>query len=205
MTKAMGLTNHLVVFVKAPRQGAVKTRLARDVGATAAAAFYRTTTVALLRRLGRDSRWRLSLAVTPNLDAAGAGFWPPDMPRLSQGGGDLGRRMARALRQPPPGPVVVVGSDIPAIRAGHVARAFAALGNHDAVFGPAVDGGYWLVGMKRRPWLGGVFAGVRWSSAHALADTLANLAGRRVLLLDRLRDVDTGADLAAWRGHTKGR
>ncbi len=77
--------------------------------------------------------------------------------------------------------------------------------NHDAVFGPAVDGGYWLVGMKRRPWLRGVFADVRWSSPHALADTLANLAGRRVLLLDRLRDVDTGADLAAWWVHTKGR
>ena len=205
MTQAMSLTNHLVVFVKAPRHGAVKTRLARDVGATAAAAFYRATTAALLRRLGRDPRWRLSLAVTPDLDAAGAGFWPAGIPRLAQGGGDLGRRMERALRAPPSGPVVVVGSDIPAIRAGHVARAFAALGSHDAVFGPAVDGGYWLVGMKRRPWAVGVFAGVRWSSPHALADTLANLAGRRVLLLDRLRDVDTGADLAAWRAQPASR
>ena len=195
----MALTNHLIVFVKAPRMGAVKSRLARDVGPIAATAFYRATTATVLRRLVPDPRWRLKLAVTPDLDAAGAGFWPAGIARLAQGGGDLGRRMERMLRVPPPGPVVVVGSDIPDLRAGHVARAFAALGEQDAVFGPADDGGYWLVGMKRRPWLDGVFAGVRWSSPYALADTLANLAGRRVRLVDRLADVDTGTDLTNWR------
>jgi glycosyltransferase A (GT-A) superfamily protein (DUF2064 family) len=66
------------------------------------------------------------------------------------------------------------------------------------VFGPAEDGGYWLVGLgpcrPARP-----FAEVRWSTEHALADTLANFAGRRVALLRTLRDVDTAADLAAIR------
>ena len=194
----MALTNHLIVFVKAPRLGAVKTRLARSVGAVAATAFYRETTATVLRRLAPDPRWRLCLAVTPDR-AAAAGFWPADVARLAQGGGDLGRRMERMLRAPPPGPVVVVGSDIPELRAAHVARAFDALRDADAVFGPATDGGYWLVGMKRRPWLGGAFAGVRWSSRHALADTLTNLAGRRVRLVDRLDDIDTGADLTSWR------
>ncbi len=195
----MALTKHLIVFVKAPRMGAVKTRLARDVGPIAATAFYRATTATILRRLAPDPRWRLGLAVTPDLDVAAGGFWPAEIARLRQAGGDLGRRMERMLRAPPPGPVVVVGSDIPGLRAAHVARAFDALRDADAVFGPATDGGYWLVGMKRRPGLGGVFTGVRWSSRHALADTLANLAGRRVRLLDRLDDIDAGADLTSWR------
>ena len=98
----MTLTNHLIVFVKAPRMGAVKSRLARDVGPIAATAFYRATTATVLRGLVPDPRWRLKLAVTPDLDAAGAGFWPAGVARLAQGGGDLGRRMERMLRVPPP-------------------------------------------------------------------------------------------------------
>jgi hypothetical protein len=71
-----------------------------------------------------------------------------------------------------------------------------------AVFGPARDGGYWLVGFgpRRRP--PAPFAGVRWSTGHALADTLRNCRGgpRPPALVRALRDVDTAADLAALRG-----
>jgi len=196
---------HLVVFVKAPRLGAVKTRLAADIGALAAWRFYRAMTARLLRRLGRDRRWRLWLAVTPDRFAHGPAFWPPTLPRLAQGGGDLGRRMARVLNALPPGPAIIVGSDVPGIGVDHVARAFAALSAHDLVFGPAADGGYWLVGARRRPLPRGMFANVRWSSAHALADTLAGLDRRRsVALIDRLADVDRGADLAIARSGAAG-
>ena len=69
----------------------------------------------------------------------------------------------------------------------------------DAVFGPAADGGYWLVGLgPRRP--ARPFAGARWSSQHALADTLANFAGRRIARLRILHDVDTAADWYRLRG-----
>ena len=68
------------------------------------------------------------------------------------------------------------------------------LGSADAAFGPAADGGYWLVALSpRRP--ARPFAAVRWSSEHALADTLANFSGRRIALLRTLHDVDTAADL----------
>ena len=77
-------------------------------------------------------------------------------------------------------PSIIVGSDIPAIEAEHIAQAFRLLGRNDAVFGPAADGGYWLIGLKRMPKALAPFAGVRWSSPHALADTLANLKGKRV-------------------------
>jgi hypothetical protein len=101
--------------------------------------------------------------------------------------------MHRALAACPPGPVVLVGGDIPALTARHVATAFHQLGDHDLVFGPAEDGGFWLVGARRSPRLPPLFDKVRWSSPHALADTLAELPRRvKVGFVDRLEDIDDG-------------
>jgi glycosyltransferase A (GT-A) superfamily protein (DUF2064 family) len=107
--------------------------------------------------------------------------------------------MGRVMAALPPGPAVIVGADCPDLGPGEVAHAFAALRHHDAVLGPALDGGYYLVGLKRTPRVPDAFAGVRWSGPHALADTLANLGGLRVALLPPLADIDTGADWARWR------
>ncbi|MEE8274303.1 MAG: TIGR04282 family arsenosugar biosynthesis glycosyltransferase [Alphaproteobacteria bacterium] len=197
---------HLVVFVRAPRVGAVKSRLAADIGALAAWRFYRDSMAAVLRRVARDRRWTCWLAVTPDRFARTGRFWPRCLPRIAQGPGDLGARMARPLARLPPGPVVVVGSDVPDICAQRVARAFRALARHDAVFGPATDGGYWLVGVRRRFLARGMFRDVRWSTRHALADTLANLRpGLRVGFVDELADVDDGADFSRWRRSKKAR
>lgn len=98
--------------------------------------------------------------------------------------------MHRLFRTVPPGPAIIVGSDIPAISAGEIAKAFRLLGEADAVFGPASDGGYWLVGLKRVPRVLSPFAAVRWSTENALADTLANLPGRKVAFVATLADVD---------------
>ena len=111
--------------------------------------------------------------------------------------------MARVIAALPPGPVAIVGADVPDIRPAHVARAFRALGGHDAVFGPAADGGYWLVGLRRRPPRLSVFEGVRWSTGHALADTIANLE-RAPALIDTLEDVDDRASWERWRARAKG-
>jgi len=181
----------LIIFARAPRLGAVKRRLARGIGAMGALRFYRGQLRRLFQRVGRDRRWRTILAVTP--DGAGA-RWPRGLARQGQGTGDLGQRMHRALR--PHRRAVLIGTDVPELGAGDVAAAFRALGRADAVFGPAPDGGYWLVGLgPRRPQQ--PFASVRWSSAQTLADTLANFTGRRVALLRSLRDVDTVDDLRA--------
>lgn len=186
----------LIVFARAPRLGAVKRRLARGIGARAALDFHRAQLAALLGAVARDRRWRTILAVTPDRARV---RWPRRVVVRPQGRGDLGQRMARALA--PHRRAVLVGCDIPGIGAADIAAAFRALGHADAVFGPSEDGGYWLVGLgPRRP--ARPFAGVRWSSAAALSDTLANFAGRRVALLRRLRDVDTAADLAAVRQGT---
>jgi glycosyltransferase A (GT-A) superfamily protein (DUF2064 family) len=106
--------------------------------------------------------------------------------------------MQRIFDRLPPGPALIVGTDVPGITPSHIAHAFHLLGRHDAVFGPAADGGYWLVGLKRRPRVLRIFAGVRWSSPHALADTLANLRGRwSVAFIATLNDVDDVNGLAA--------
>ncbi len=198
---------HLVIFARAPRRGAVKRRLAADIGDGPALAFYRRTLHDVTRRLGSDPRWRTWLAVTPDGDALRPGLWPavPGVGLIPQGQGDLGARMARPMTMLPPGPVIVVGTDIPDISADHIADGFAALGNHEFVFGPAADGGYWLVGARRRPAMSGrIFRDVRWSTEHALADTLAGLPGKaRVAMLDELDDVDDGAAWAAWRARRR--
>ena len=113
--------------------------------------------------------------------------------------------MGRVFRHMPPGPVVIIGADIPGVTRAHIARAFAALGKADAVFGPAPDGGYWLIGLKRTaPPPPGMFRAVRWSTAHALADTRATIPHLRIAVTDRLQDVDDAADLAAFRMTPRG-
>ncbi|WP_093114784.1 TIGR04282 family arsenosugar biosynthesis glycosyltransferase [Salinihabitans flavidus] len=181
-------------MVKEPRAGRVKTRLGRDIGMTRAAWWFRHQTACLLRRID-DPRWQTILAVAPDT-ALEARMWPPHLPRLPQGRGDLGARMARLLRGLPPGPACVIGADIPGITRAHIARTFAALGRHDAVFGPATDGGYWLIGLKRRaPPPPGFLRGCRWSTDHALDDSIATLPGHRIALTDTLADIDTATDL----------
>jgi hypothetical protein len=182
----------VVVFARAPRLGAVKRRLARDIGDRAALRFHVATLTRLLRGLAADRRFRTVLAVTPDR----ARFrLPVRVPRVGQGAGDLGMRMHRAFWRFPHARVALIGCDIPDASPRDAHAAFRALGRAQAAFGPAADGGYWLVAMaRRRP--ARPFANARWSSEHALADTLANFAGRRVALLRTLEDVDTAHD---WR------
>ena len=181
-----------IVFARAPRLGTVKRRLARDIGDRAALRFHTAMLTTLVRRLARDRRFDTIVALTS--DRAHVRLPAPIIP---QGTGDLGQRMLRALRRARR--AVLVGCDIPGITANDISTALRALGRADAVFGPAQDGGYWLVGLgPRRPTT--PFAAVRWSTEHALADTIINFRHRRVARLRTLRDVDTIADLTAQAG-----
>jgi rSAM/selenodomain-associated transferase 1 len=188
-----------IVFSRAPRLGAVKRRLASAIGDRAALRFHRATLLRLLRALAANRRFNTVLALTPD----GARFvLPPRVIRIDQGKGDLGHRMHRALARFPHGRAAIIGSDIPAAGSDDLAAAFRALGSAEAVFGPAEDGGYWLIGLgPRRP--ARPFAAVRWSTAHALADTLSNFRGRRVAMLRPLSDIDSADEWASlptlWR------
>ena len=191
----MTADRHLVAFVREPRIGRVKSRLARDIGVVGAWQFYRVCLATTLRRLDGGGRWQLWLAVTPDASVRRSPHWPPGWRRMPQGDGDLGTRMQRVMRELPPGPAIIVGTDVPGLTGAHIASAFRLLGHHDAVFGPAADGGYWSVGLRRSPRVPDVFRSVRWSTRDALADTLANTNGLEVALLETLADVDVVADL----------
>lgn len=188
------MKRHLVMMAKAPRIGTVKTRLARDIGHVGAWTFYRRTLFMVTKRL-LDPRWTCWLSTTPDGARHTARQWPHHWRRIAQGGGDLGERLLRPFKHLSPGAVVIIGSDIPGIQPQHIAAAFKALNENDIVFGPASDGGFWLIGAKSRSKLTDLFDGVRWSTEHALADTLANLpSGTRVGLVETLNDVDEVED-----------
>jgi uncharacterized protein len=183
----------LVLFVRAPLLGGGKRRLAREIGDVAALRFERAMIGLLLRRLAKDGRWRLRIAVTPDKACRRARHRRCAVETVGQGAGDLGLRMRRVLANCPAAPAVLVGSDIPALDTHHIAEAFRLLGQKDLVFGPAEDGGFWLVGARHPRRLPPLFERVRWSGPDTLADTLGGVPQWiRVGYADRLDDVDDG-------------
>jgi len=193
------MQNTLAIMAKAPAMGRVKTRLAMDVGAVEATRFYRVALARLIRRLGKDPRWTTLIAASPDTHAVPHASWLQDADAVvPQGDGDLGARMQRVFDLAPPGPVVIVGSDIPDISSRHIVQAFSALGSSDAVLGPSADGGYWLVGQKRMPRILEPFGNVEWSSGRERDQTVANFGDARVAMLGELSDVDNGHDHARW-------
>ena len=194
-----------ILFLKAPLLGGVKTRLAADIGTFAAWRFHGATAQRIGVRLARHPEWDLVVATTPRRAGAHLRRGLPrlaGLPRIGQGEGDLGVRMARCLDRFAPRPRLLVGADIPGITAGVIGHAFDLLRRSDLVFGPAEDGGFWLVG-QRGPAAGAQpFAGVPWSSPETLAATLRNLPRhRRVSCAATLADIDDGAAFRAWQRH----
>jgi len=199
---------HLLVFARVPALGRVKSRLAAGVGAPAALAVYLellAITRAAVAAAGVPATVWLADAAGPVPSAAETQEWP-GLAAHCQAPGDLGQRMAAAFAAAfaaGAGRVALIGTDCPGLRAAHLTQACALLAEHDVVLGPATDGGYYLLGLRQpRPDL---FEHKAWSTATVLADTLADAGrlGLRVALLPELRDVDTAADLAAWRAYEK--
>ncbi|WP_407562826.1 TIGR04282 family arsenosugar biosynthesis glycosyltransferase [Streptomyces sp. 184] len=193
----------VLVMAKAPHPGRVKTRLhplltPRRCAALQAELIRRTTALAT----GCELRTHLAYD-PPEARTELRALVPAGVRLLPQDGSHLGRRLATAVRDVfahGSGPLLVVGTDAPTLTPWHLEEAHAALaGDADVVLGPALDGGYYLIGM-RRPHLGlfGIDPEL-WGGARVLAATL-DLAGRhrlRVRLLPRLRDLDTPEDAAA--------
>lgn len=197
---AAGRQVQLAVFAKAPLPGLAKTRLVPALGPQAAARLQRRLTRQALRtafdaRLGPvtlwctpDARHRFfrALARTTGVSC------------LVQSSGDLGARMHTAFRlHCAQGPLLLIGTDCPVLDAAHLRRAAQALlDGDDAVFYPAEDGGYVLVGLREpQP---GLFSEMTWSTAEVMAQTRtrARTLGLRLREFETLWDVDRPADLA---------
>jgi rSAM/selenodomain-associated transferase 1 len=190
----------LLVFGREPRPGHVKTRLIPALGADGAAVLYRAMLQHSLQTGGQVMVERRSLW----LDA-----WPAGRQTLTeaedlgfvvnkQSDGSLGERMAHALEAALRGvdSALLIGSDCPAISPAYLERAFAELARHDAVLGPAADGGYVLIGLRQAD--ARVFDGINWGSDLVLRQTRDRLQGMnwRWAELPTLQDIDEPADLA---------
>lgn len=186
----------LIIFVKAPRAGMVKTRLASAIGAEAACAAYRKLAGELFQRL--HALCSVELRFSPDDAANEISQWRrQDWQLQPQGEGDLGMRMARAFDDAFANGaryVVVIGSDCPGIMPTDIESAWIGLRGKDVVIGPARDGGYWLIGLRlAQPAL---FQGIEWSSDKVLEQTLGRARERdlKVEMLRELSDVDTERD-----------
>lgn len=199
----------LIVFAKAPVPGQVKTRLIPALGAVGAAALARRLLDHTLWQAGALAVDHRELCVAPDADdptidsalAQARGHWQ----RHPQGDGDLGERMHRALGRvlATHGKALLIGTDVPAWSAARLHEAMQALDTHDAVFVPALDGGYALVGLTRPA--PALFQQMHWSTAQVMAQTRvrARSAGLRWCEFTPVADIDEPADLVhlppGWR------
>lgn len=194
------MSTHLVVFAKAPQAGVAKTRLIPALGAQGAADLARRMLQNTLQQALHANVGPVELCMSPGPDAAA---WadveiPAAVLRTSQGDGDLGQRMARAVERVVASghAILLMGTDCPALSAARIAEATQALAQHDAALVPVADGGYVLVGL-RAP-CPALFADMAWSTPSVAAVTLQRLAalGQRVWVGPTLHDIDEPADLA---------
>ena len=199
----------LVIFTRYPEPGTTKTRLIPVLGPEGAAKLQRQMTEHLLSNISRLVRTR-PLAVEIRFtggDACLMKTWlGSDFIYAAQGDGELDQRMTAALTaafDAGAKATVLIGTDIPGITADIVERAFDALKHKDAVFGPAADGGYYLVGLRKGAFgraLPTLFTGLPWGTNRVMDLSLKRAAELMlsVALLEALEDVDRPEDLAVW-------
>ena len=188
----------IIVFVKAPRPGFVKTRLAVVIGDVAACKAYRQLTAAVLTKL--TSLPNVEIRFTPDDAKDEIKSWlRKGWGAKPQGEGDLGQRMHHAFKEAD-GPAIIIGSDCPYLETSDLQAASDTLQTHDAVMGPAADGGFWLIGLATP--CPAIFEGVHWSTHTVLIETLANaeLMNLSFQLLRELIDVDTVEEWKKWSG-----
>lgn len=191
----------VIVFARVPRPGQAKTRLVPALGAEGAAALAERMLRHAVTQAMATRATSVRLCLTPDDDAhpvlEALRQEHPALEVTGQGEGDLGQRMARALDDAlrTHEAAVLLGTDAPSLDAARIAEAATALRTHDAVFVPALDGGYVLVGLARpAPEL---FTGIAWSTPQVMADTreLAAHAGLALAELAPVADIDVPEDL----------
>lgn len=196
----------LVLFTRYPQPGRVKTRLIPALGDAGAAQLHRRLTEHALdqaRNLAGMRPVGVEVHYTGGEVSQMRAWLGDDHRYVTQGRGDLGNRMDQAFSSAfdaGAATVVIMGSDCPDLSPAHLSRAFDALTSADLVLGPASDGGYYLIGLRRQ--VPQLFRDMPWGSDEVLARTtrLASWHGLRWTLLEELHDVDRPADLPRAQG-----
>ncbi|MDH4332132.1 MAG: TIGR04282 family arsenosugar biosynthesis glycosyltransferase [Desulfobulbaceae bacterium] len=191
----------LILFTRYPVPGRTKTRLIPALGAEGAAGLQRRMSETLIAHMAQFAH---NYPVTPEIrftdgnQEAMQNWLSSDIPCVAQGDGNLGDRLRRAFAQAfaqGVGRVVVIGADCPGLSPALFAQAFNALARQDLVLGPARDGGYYLLGLRRPA--PSLFSDIPWGSGEVLAATLkqAQALNLTTHFLEALADVDRPEDL----------
>lgn len=186
--------NTILIFTRNPELGKCKTRLAKTIGDENALIVYKMLlahTANVVQEVNSDKHVYYSVKVRAN------DLWSEDhFQKFQQEGEDLGIRMKNAFQHAFDmgyEKVVIVGSDLYDLRAEHIEKAFDMLHDNDVVIGPALDGGYYLLGMKTIKQ--DIFQNKEWGTSTVRAATLADLKEEKVALLEPLNDIDVFDDI----------
>jgi uncharacterized protein len=199
------MKRHLIIFTRYPEPHRTKTRLIPRLGPEGAAELQGDMTdhtLAWARELAGKASVSVQVRFEGGDEARMRDRFGDSFPYLPQGPGDLGDRMARAFEEAfaaGADRAIVVGTDCPGITADLAEQAFERLATADLVLGPATDGGYYLIGL-RRP-IPALFAGIAWGQETVLHETRkrAEELGLTISLLTTLSDVDRPEDLPVWQ------
>ena len=186
--------NLIIVFTRNPELGKVKTRLAKTIGDESALKIYEYLlihTEKIIRDINSDKAVYYSVKVRSN------DIWDETIyQKHQQEGDDLGIRMLNAFKKGFDhnyNKIIIIGSDLYDLQTETIINAFDELNNHDVVIGPALDGGYYLLGMKTLNTK--IFKNKIWGSSSVLKDTLKDVFNLNLRLLDKKNDIDTWEDI----------
>ena len=196
----------VLLFVKLPEKGRVKSRLALHIGEDMAVRLYEHMVLDVIDLLKRGCFPFQICFTPPGARDQMTGWLGHEHLLVPQQGDNLGDRMEEAFNSVFAGEVEVallIGSDIPGLTADVLDEAFTALVTNDAVIGPADDGGYYLIGFRKKSFEPGVFHDMVWSTGTVFRETMDKLndASLKVQVLPELTDVDTVEDLKTLLSH----
>jgi rSAM/selenodomain-associated transferase 1 len=190
----------LLFFVKSPKKGRVKSRLASVVGKEAAVKFYKRFILDMLSTLKRGN-FAFYICFYPGSSLGEFEKWlGRHYHYVPQNGSDLGERMKNSFMEAFSMDfkrVVLIGSDIPDLPLEYIEEAFKSLDGEDVVIGPSFDGGYYLIGFNDKNFSSQVFEGIPWGTESVFNDTMKTLRKEKLTVhtLPHLRDIDTIEDL----------
>jgi uncharacterized protein len=197
----------MLLFIKFPEKGTVKSRLAKDIHEDSALSLYRNFVFDILKTL-KTRKYQLKLCFCPPDDLDKVSAWlGKGYSYMPQQGKDLGERMKNAFRETFSegfAKVLLIGSDIPDLTCTIIEEAYE-FDNYDAVIGPSLDGGYYLIGFKYDTFSPEIFEGMHWGTDRIFRDTMDVLRKKRyrVHILPEKRDIDTLEDLRAFFEHNR--
>jgi rSAM/selenodomain-associated transferase 1 len=192
--------NILIIFIKNPVPGQVKTRMAREIGSERACSIYKTLTEAVYSNVSKDnSTYECRLMADSHDSVRPIRDWLNPKWKISvQEGDTLGLRMHHAFAEVLQAGYkrgVLVGTDIPGLTQSIIEKAFTELEQVDVVLGPAIDGGYYLIGLKQESKF--LFESIKWGTSNVLEKTIQKIEnkGKKYKLVKKLRDIDSLEDL----------